>query len=304
MAMTRKIVCAIDGSAGANRALTVAEALARDLDAPLTLLHVLPEDPGGYPSEPVSLRRIPFLNDARSLFDAAHERLEPGHVVQTRVEFGYPDDELVEVGAEEDTEMLVVGCRGLGGFASAVLGSVSRTVADRARCPVMVVPPSGEPRPSMPQAKSVVCGVEAPGEDRHVIGVASDLAGRLELRLHLVTADVAPMPIVAAPGPVPPVTTLDPLVVRRERLLERLDSTGAGGELHVAYGPADRAIERVATEARARMIVVGSRGHGVLRRLLGGTVSGRLAAKAEHPVLVVSQPAEPSGDNLYAPPAA
>lgn len=57
--------------------------------------------------------------------------------VRTHVVHGNPADVLLR--AAEDAEVLVVGSRGRGGFARALLGSVSQHVSQHARCPVVIV---------------------------------------------------------------------------------------------------------------------------------------------------------------------
>ena len=76
---------------------------------------------------------------ARAL-DAAITRSEEvasGLPLTTGLLSGPPALAVAESGA--DASMLVVGARGAGGFAAMVLGSVSRYVASRAPCPVVVV---------------------------------------------------------------------------------------------------------------------------------------------------------------------
>jgi nucleotide-binding universal stress UspA family protein len=54
---------------------------------------------------------------------------------------GFPAQTLID--ASTDSDLLVVGTRGGGGFAPLRLGSVSNQVVHHASCPVVVVP-SGE----------------------------------------------------------------------------------------------------------------------------------------------------------------
>jgi nucleotide-binding universal stress UspA family protein len=49
-----------------------------------------------------------------------------------------PGDELLNAAA--DADMIVVGCRGTGGFKRLRMGSVSLQVTHHAHCPVVVIP--------------------------------------------------------------------------------------------------------------------------------------------------------------------
>lgn len=55
----------------------------------------------------------------------------------SKVRQGHPTSILLE--ESQNAKMLIVGSRGLGGFASLLLGSVSAYCAEHAKCPVLVV---------------------------------------------------------------------------------------------------------------------------------------------------------------------
>ena len=61
----------------------------------------------------------------------------PAITIEPRVIEGYPASVLVEESA--DADLLVVGSRGHGTFAEALLGSVSQHCSHHARCPVVIV---------------------------------------------------------------------------------------------------------------------------------------------------------------------
>ena len=68
---------------------------------------------------------------------AKAKELQPSLEVEALTVTGQPADALLAQGA--DAELIVVGRRGLGGFRSLLLGSVSQQVVHHATCPVVVV---------------------------------------------------------------------------------------------------------------------------------------------------------------------
>jgi nucleotide-binding universal stress UspA family protein len=63
-----------------------------------------------------------------------------GVEVKPRVEVGYSSDRILAVAEEEDVDLIVMGNIGLSGFSKLrAIGSVSRTVSEKAKCPVLIV---------------------------------------------------------------------------------------------------------------------------------------------------------------------
>ena len=137
---TNSVVVGVDGSEESLRAVEWAALEARRHSSTLRIVSapaVMPRMHACHvsPAEiAVALRGIA----ARAL-DAAITRSEevaPGLPVETSLLSGPPALAVAESGS--DASMLVVGARGAGGFTAMVLGSVSRYVATRASCPVIV----------------------------------------------------------------------------------------------------------------------------------------------------------------------
>jgi nucleotide-binding universal stress UspA family protein len=137
------IVVGVDGSEGSSRALRWAadEAAARGDD--LTLVHVwerpqayAPLGLGAYPIDPE-----PIQEAAQSVLDGLVEEaaeLAPDVPVRGLLVEGAAAEALLD--AARTADLLVVGSRGLGGFRSLLLGSISQQVAHHAPCPVVIVP--------------------------------------------------------------------------------------------------------------------------------------------------------------------
>jgi nucleotide-binding universal stress UspA family protein len=141
------IVVGVDGSRGSEAALRFATEEAALRDATLRVVsayHVqVPVYAGGF------VPAVGLMSGFRELAEeitadaaAKVEELDPGIRVQKLVCEGQPAAELVR--EAEGADLLVVGSRGLGGFRSLLLGSVSQQVAHHATCPVVIVPTPDE----------------------------------------------------------------------------------------------------------------------------------------------------------------
>lgn len=140
------IVIGVDGSEGGTKALDFAAAEAALRATPLRIVSAweLPEwrytAPPGF--EPVLDPKTvdAFRERGQEVADnelASVKDARPSLHVEAVAVQGHPADALHAHSA--DAELIVVGRRGLGGFKSLLLGSVSQQVVHHATCPVVVV---------------------------------------------------------------------------------------------------------------------------------------------------------------------
>lgn len=273
----RRVVVGHDGSPESFVALDEAVAHARSLDVPLLVVNAV--EPMAYAPG--------FVDD---LMPAARASVEDAmrvaratmseQLVDRHIGVGSARDVLLGVATADD--LLVLGSRGHGPAGRLLLGSTSTSVAAHAPCPVLVVPGAGTPE------GPVVVGLDGSTASVRVLRAARDEAARLGAPLTVVGA-VPPLP-----SPVSDTRAVHEYESGRAQqaraqlagLLEEADLESLPSvDVRVE---ADVAADVLARHARgARMLVVGSRGHGMLRTLLLGSVSRAVLHHARCPVLVV-----------------
>jgi nucleotide-binding universal stress UspA family protein len=138
----KTIVIATDGSEAARDAVSFGVGLAIDQRADVALVHVVPRFDVvptiafGMPSARTHsiATKEQIVLEAASAVAAAR-----GVVARTKLLEGDVVDEIVAYADVVDADLIVLGSRGHGTFASAALGSVSQGVLHEARRPVLVV---------------------------------------------------------------------------------------------------------------------------------------------------------------------
>lgn len=138
-----RVVVGVDGSANSRLALRWAAAHARARGAVLEVLQTWISPvlamPAGVAFDPALVEDVRAASQGE-LEAVIAEELGAGEglVVEPNLVEGPAGAALVERSA--DADLVVVGTRGRGGFASLLLGSVSTKVLNHAECPVCVVP--------------------------------------------------------------------------------------------------------------------------------------------------------------------
>lgn len=192
---------------------------------------------------------------------------------------GSPIDMLLELSKSEETSMICMGSRGLGGLQGMVLGSVSAAVASHAHCPVVVIRQGqiGEDGP-------IVVGVDGSEVSDKAVEFAFEQAKTRGVPLIAVHTwmDVAVAGLAVAWD--------DEEAVQRDLLKERLEGimgrcSDVDVQLQVTRDRPVRALAEAA--AQASLLVVGSHGRGGFKGMLLGSTSRALLQHAPCPMVVV-----------------
>jgi nucleotide-binding universal stress UspA family protein len=142
-----RILLATDGSEEAELAALRAVDLADATDSELHVVHVgvVPIFLKSYPGTLGHERRLyeEIEEMSRELLRKESWRVKAagGTVAGTHLRMGEVALEIVALAEELQADLIVMGCRGLGGVRRALMGSVSDSVVRHAHCPVLVVRP-------------------------------------------------------------------------------------------------------------------------------------------------------------------
>ncbi len=140
--MYSRILVAVDGSTHSLKAARVAAELARQLNA-TELRVVVAFDPlPSYLGEPNLQAAISArLDEAQQVMEKTLQAIGPmpEGVLRTEILEGPAAEAILQVAETHQSELIVMGSRGLGRFTGLLLGSQSQKVVQHASCPVLIV---------------------------------------------------------------------------------------------------------------------------------------------------------------------
>lgn len=287
------IVVGTDGSEHATRALEWAADEAQRSGRPLRIVVAQEEW-----ADPYSI--APYVHEARvaehqKILAEAREQVlarHPGLEVETAFRIGPPVTVLTE--ESESAAMVVTGSRGRGGFSGLILGSTSLRLTARSHAPVIVIPEeaaaAGAEGDAGAVAGDIVVGVDGSPESREALEFAVERAAAAGSELRVIQI----LPDAYWYGPVENYGDWieEAMVVTETELAEQVKpwqdhAPGTAITAEAVHGhPAD--VLRAAALG-ARLVVVGSRGRGMAKSLLLGSVSHGVLHHAPCPVAVVGQ---------------
>ena len=139
-------IVATDGSTESDEAVRYATRHAIDCDACLEVVHVLTPRteliegeivmPGGETAVEHGLRT---LEGSRALAEDAAAEYGGGLTIETELLAGRPAETIAEYAETADADAIYVGHRGLSSEREQVVGSVAKSVVDKATVPVTII---------------------------------------------------------------------------------------------------------------------------------------------------------------------
>ncbi|HEY5544685.1 MAG TPA: universal stress protein [Gemmatimonadaceae bacterium] len=300
MIVFKQILCPIDFSENATRALAHAAALARWYDAQLTMIHVVPVfednmqssfpfkgDDGRTPYAPVRADVLEQMR--RSAEQASAAALNPTLLAEE----GRTHAAIIDRAAALHADLLVVGTHGRGGFNRLLLGSVAEKVVRTAPCPVLTVPPSVA-HATAPQVvfKNILCPIDFSPSSLKAFEYALDLgrqANGCVTTLHALEYmdEEEPGEHVDASIRQYRQHVIDDARQRLHALATEQSQTWCDIEEVVAIDRAYKAILQRASTHDTDLIVMGAQGRGSVELMLYGSNTQHVVRAATCPVLTV-----------------
>ena len=290
--MYQTILVPLDGSDLAERALPIAETVARASGAKILLLRVVP------PATPESATRGEYaaeVEEAEKYLASVAARLTKSCGVETRLVEGDPAASIEADVAAHRADLIAMSTHGRSGFGRWIYGSVADEVMRRAVVPVLLVPASSYATWPRDRAPRILVPLDGSGRAEDALGPASELARSLGAEILLVRV-VEPHPMTYGD---PSAVFIDPTLeidAARDYLKEKAEQLRAQGfnvKTTDSFGFAVSTILDVVREQGADLIAMSTHGRSGISRFLMGSAATGIVQRSTVPILIV-RPSEPA----------
>jgi nucleotide-binding universal stress UspA family protein len=290
-----RVLLATDFSSHAEDAVRVVKALPLPSGSAIRVIHVIEPFPEVTAFAPAAITEIGEAAEQQlrgELEKTAATLRTPGCEVETAVVLGRTADVIVEEAERSKADLIVIGSRGRRAIRSALLGSVSAEVVDRAPCPVLVAR-----GPALRRAILAEDGSETAAAGARLLATVPALR---DLQVRVVSVVDAPFPSTLATTDAAMATYAaiqayyDALPALREATAKSarertaaLVAAGLAATFEVREGDAAAQLIAAAIDDRADCIVIGSHGRTGMARIVLGSVARGVLFNAPCSVLIV-----------------
>ncbi len=291
--MSGRIVVGIDGSQHSANALEWAVGRARLGGEQLELVNAygMTYTVDFYGYHGVAAESIHWMIEfSKELLDAAEARvheLAPELVCTKTSDLGHAAD--LVAARSKGADAVVVGRRGLGSAASALLGSVSNRLTSQVGCPLVVVGDG-----DLPTTGPIVVGIDDSDFSTNALRYAIAEAAVRTTSVRAVAAYDLPRQGSMDDPEAGARMRAGAEAEASETITRALGAAQEEGAAPVTVEPVvaeGRAAEVILSHAEdAQLIVVGTHGKGLVRRILVGSVSRQVLTDADRPVAVIDLP--------------
>jgi nucleotide-binding universal stress UspA family protein len=282
MGKYRKILVAVDSSESSKNALHQAFKLANEEKCWITVTSVVPPYEGEIEILGVKDIRAALRKPCEDALDEVQKIAKTERMlVKTVCQEGEVYERIVDLADAENCDVIVMGRRGLRRIERTLIGSVTARVIGHTQRDVLVVPNGTTVGWKMIVLATDGSKYSAAAAER-AIAFAKSYGGELKV---LSVVDVPSEFYADAPQAV------EDLVRKAKGFVadvkNQAEAAGVSAETFVVEAEAYQAVNNLAQEQKANMIVLGSHGRTGLRRLLMGSVTEAVIGHASCPVLIV-----------------
>jgi len=293
----KNILCATDFSDFSNHTVSYGVALAKEFEARLTICHVIDLSSvaiyGEFQLDPVGQQNR-IMEDATAQLQELTGKQPVAW--EPLITVGKPADEISRAVEEKSIDLVITATRGRSGFKRLILGSVTERLMRTLTCPLLVVRSPEHEFVKAPdkeiKLKKILVGCDFSPDSGQAFKYGVSLAQEFEAELHLAH--------VIEPPAQPNLVKEDNLVTGKiqedyynlliQKLKDMVPKEAVNWcipQTSILEGQAYEELVKYADTRDIDMIVLGVRGHGLVKTLFLGSTTDRVIRNSPCPVLSV-----------------